>query len=179
MKIVPALLAFILVFALSCKSDPQTSTSSHEQTSFLDSFPIKYPVAIPPAVSNLIFQTEEAKGTVQYYKSKGWDLEKLLEASEIHLGPADEIHLFVRGMGGADSDWAWIIRHPYKNPEILFFASGTVFEFLTTKSHGYRDFSETLTIPSGEWRNDVYRFNGSTYVRWKHRTGYLTDGRVH
>lgn len=168
----------LVVWSLALTPLPQDASRTHEQTEFRDSFPIEKPVAIPPAVSTLILQTDDAKFVVSW----GLQPEELMEASEIHLGPNNEIHLFVRGiipLSAADHGWAWIIRHPYKNPEIILFADGNGFEFLTTKSHGYRDLWAGMAIGSGEWFTDVFRFDGSEYKLWKHRTGYFHDGQVH
>jgi hypothetical protein len=174
MKITDAALAFMLVLIARGNPNYQTSTHPHEQTGFYDSFPIEKPIAIPPAVSTLILQTDDAK----FVKSFNLEPEQLMEASEIHLGPNNEIHLFVRGiipLSAADHGWAWIIRHPYKNPEIVLFADGNGFQFLTTKSHGYRDLAASSAVASGFWVRDTFRFSNGEYKLWKHREGQFHD----
>lgn len=153
----------------------QTPTHAPEQTTFSESDEITYPVAVPPAIADLIL-TDLAENNVAYgppQSSK--DVDRLFAGSEIHLGPANELHLIVIGvcppMCGADSAWLWVIRSPYKSPKIIGGASGGSFGFLKTKSEGYRDLESYWSSACNLWAKDVYRFRGSEYKLWRHSEG--------
>src|ERR1700735_3679563 len=71
----------------------QTPTHPPEQTAFSVSDSIVHPVAVPPAVSDLIMDDPALQKLAH-----GEPADKLFAGSEIHLGPATEIHLVVIGV---------------------------------------------------------------------------------
>ena len=151
----------------------QTPTHPPEQTTFSDSDSVKAPVAVPPAVANLIL-ADLAEDDMYGPTQAGKDADELFAGSEIHLGPANEIYLVVIGVCpvcGGDNDWFWIIRSPYKNPKIIGSGGGLGFAFLTTKTQGYRDLESDWASAAGLWKKDVYRFKGSEYKLWRHSEG--------
>ncbi len=150
----------------------QTPTHAPEQTTFTDSDSVKAPVAVPPAVANLILEDPALQKLASLQKDKTAD--ELFAGPEIHLGPANEIHLVVIGVCpvcGGDNDWFWIIRSPYKSPKTIGGGGGSGFAFLTTKTQGYRDLESDWSSAAGFWKKDVYRFKGSEYKLWRHSEG--------
>jgi hypothetical protein len=172
-------LSLALCLVSSTPLNSQTPTHPSEETTFSESDAIARPVAVPPAVADLILADLAEKNVGYGPPQRGKDPDQLFAGSEIHLGPANELHLIVVGvcppMCGADSAWLWIIRSPYKSPKIIGGASGGSFAFLRTRSEGYRDLESYWSSACNWWEKDVYRFRGSEYKHWRHSEGKFAE----
>lgn len=159
------LLAIFFLMAIAMAFS-QKSSSVHEQTSFVEDSPLDRTVPIPQNVLGLLSQREEVKENLQEVsEAERKDLAQFFSASQIHLGPADEIDLIVKGnegMGGADGAWFWVVRSAYKNPVIVLWEAGNGLNVLTTRTNGYRDIWTGWNSPSEEL-TELYKFDGGSY----------------
>lgn len=159
------LLAIFFLMAIAMAFS-QKSSSVHEQTSFVEDSPLDRTVPIPQNVLRLLSQREEVKENLQEVsEAERKDLAQFFSASQIHLGPADEIDLIVKGnegMGGADNASFWVVRSAYKNPVIVLWEGANGLEVLTTRTNGYRDIRSDWASASTQVTS-LYQFNGTEY----------------
>jgi hypothetical protein len=166
------LLVICLCMFVALMACTQQHNPVHEQTSFTESEPMDRPVPIPQKVLKLLLQREEVKDNLRMRgETEAEPKAQFFSASKIHLGPADEMDLIIKGneeMGGADNAWFWVVRSADKSPAIVLWAGGDGFYILTSKSNGYRDIQTNWASPS-EQLIEIYKFDGTKYKLAKSR----------
>lgn len=154
--------------AIALMSWAQPRHPGREESSFTESHPFKHPVPVPLSVLNLLSRRPEVKDNLFLHNvrdSKPKNLGRLFTASQIHLGPADEVDLIImgnEGMGGADNAYFWVVRSAYQNPVIVLWAGADGLDVLMTKTNGYRDIWTGWNSPSEEL-TELYKFDGGSY----------------
>lgn len=169
--------AFLLVFSVisfGCSAPPPPKGhQKHEKIIIPKTDPFEHEVPLPPDVLKALLDDDGIKSMQRHmtdYQRSHPD--KLFGASEVRLGPPDEVDFIVFGMPplcGVSFDWYWVVRPTLEKPEVVFFATGKAIELLQSRTHGYRDIR---TIGGTGWILDeeIYHFDGKEYKLWKKRS---------
>ena len=124
-----------------------------------------HPVPVSQKVLELLSQREEIKDNLRDEpEATPKSPAECFSASQIHLGPADELDLIVKGngVGGADAEWFWVIRSADKNPVIILWAGGNGLKVLPKRTNGFHDIQSDGASASTQVTS-LYQFNGTEY----------------
>ena len=131
---------------------------------------LPHPTAVPKKVLNLILSRKEIEESVDE-EARQSDPARFFHATEVRLGPTGEIDLLVIGGGpfsGADNDWFWLVRFPYRNPEIVLWEGANCISLDQNRTNGLRNVSSSWSSAS-QHREVTFRFDGTKYRAGKER----------
>jgi hypothetical protein len=132
------------------------------------------PVDLPAGVVKALMATKAARQTRAFMQlNHDSDASQYFLGKEVHLIASDEADYVVLGkVPGADCLQFWLVRQSAPRSQVVLYASGTTLEVLPSEHGGLQDIRIDWWAGNGYGWADVYRFNGSRYVRFQRLDTY-------
>lgn len=150
-------------FPQCARTQTRTKVIPSEQTTFgADDQTIDRPARVPEEVVRIVRKVSHAKPDEL---PESW-----LLASEIHLDEGSETDLIVIGRwGGSHTAPFWAFRKLATGYHLVLAGGGDSLEVLDTRWNGFREIAIDNSTLRTRTRS-VYRFNGTRYQLYTHRT---------
>jgi hypothetical protein len=160
-------LAGMLLMLAPLEAQDSKKTTPHEQSEFgAEDEKWDQPARVPDEVLQILRGVENAAPNELPAQ---W-----LLASEIHLGPPDEVDLIVMGIGGlrgAHSVPFWVFRKKREGYDLVLSTGGDSLKVLNARSNGYRTIKAYNVGEAGRTLTTAtYKFGGGRYQEYRVRT---------
>ncbi len=167
------IIAVLLVVVLSRNTLPQNANGGAQDTFCGAQLDASLTAPLPRPVIGAVMMSEEGREARAATEAKGQKLNPAaLKGAKIQLGAAADAFYLVAGppsISGLDNTWFWVVRQWGNKAEVLLWASGRCLQLSNKRTLGFRDIEVTL-ISTKKNVTEIYRYNGTEYKVWRHKS---------